>query len=188
MKGLSQEQMKSSRAFIAFERIDTAVSKLVVVIEYGLGFAFIGAVALNFINVVDRYIFGHSIIGADEIQVYIMIWMTFLGAVIVTWRHQHLRMDVLLERLPQHIRVILTVCEVTLAATISVVMAWQSTKYTALMAAVDRRSDLAGIPMWIPHIAASIGFMMIAAMSLLRLARLILGRKIDPAAAPVVTI
>ena len=45
---------------------------------------FIVAVLLNFTNVVGRYLFGISLLGSDEVQVFIMVGMTFLGAVVVT--------------------------------------------------------------------------------------------------------
>ena len=59
--------------------------------------AFILAVMLNFTNVVGRYLFGLSLLGSDEVQVFIMVAMTFLGAAVVTRRNQHLRMDVLVQ-------------------------------------------------------------------------------------------
>ncbi|HEY5216096.1 MAG TPA: TRAP transporter small permease subunit, partial [Pseudolabrys sp.] len=60
-------------------------------IERGLAYAFIAAVGLNFFNVVGRYGFGVTILSADEIQIFIMVFMAFLGASVVAWRNQHLR-------------------------------------------------------------------------------------------------
>lgn len=65
-----------------------------------LALLFIVAVLLNFTNVVGRYLFGISLLGSDEVQVFIMVGMTFLGAVVVTQRNQHLRMDVLVGFMP----------------------------------------------------------------------------------------
>ena len=49
--------------------------------------------ALNFANVVGRYVFFKPIIWAEEVLVFIMIWCVMLGATLVTWENQHLRMD-----------------------------------------------------------------------------------------------
>ena len=49
---------------------------------------------------VGRYLFGLSFLGSDEVQIFIMIGMTFLGAVVVSRRNMHLRMDVLVRYLP----------------------------------------------------------------------------------------
>ena len=45
------------------------------VIERTLAYAFIVAVGLNFFNVVGRYGFGITILSADELQIFIMVFM-----------------------------------------------------------------------------------------------------------------
>jgi TRAP-type C4-dicarboxylate transport system permease small subunit len=40
------------------------------------------------------------LLGSDEIQVFIMVAMTFLGAAVVTRRNEHLRMDVFVKFMP----------------------------------------------------------------------------------------
>ena len=69
------------------------------------------AVLLNFTNVVGRYLFGLSLLGSDEVQVFIMVGMTFLGAAVVTRRNQHLRMDVLVQFMPAWLRLLLRIAE-----------------------------------------------------------------------------
>ena len=64
--------------------IEKAFDWIARVIELVLAFAFILAVLLNFANVVGRYLFGLSLLGSDEVQVFIMVGMTFLGAAVVT--------------------------------------------------------------------------------------------------------
>ncbi|MFM7569422.1 MAG: TRAP transporter small permease, partial [Betaproteobacteria bacterium] len=132
----------------------------------GLGLLVIAAVCLNFANVVGRYVFGQAIFGADEIQTYMMVWMAFLGAVIVGWRNAHLRMDVLVRALPPWLKVALRILELTLLAATTVLVAIQSWKFVIKMAELDRRSDAADIPMAIPHAAVAIGFTLIAAGAL----------------------
>src|SRR5579871_1464358 len=149
----------------ALQRIESGFDVVIRGIELTLAVLFILAVALNFINVVDRYVFKRSILGADEVQIYVMIWTTFVGAAIVTWRHQHLRMDVLLVRFPRWVRLVLLAVELALALALAIMMVVQSTRYAFLMAVVDRRSDLGGIPMWLPHSALGLGFALIAAIT-----------------------
>ena len=146
------------------------------VIEIVLGLAFIFAVLLNFVAAADRYVFNHSIIGSDEFQTYIMVWMTFVGAAVVSWRHRHLRMDVLSSRLPRQIRAALMVAELGLIFGLTAVLAVQSFEYAMEMGLLDRRSDLAGLPMWIPHSALFIGFTLISLIALRRLVELFTAR------------
>src|SRR5437588_2945116 len=91
--------------------IDRLLDRLTRIIESVLALAFIFAVLLNFTNVVGRYLLGLSLLGSDEVQVFIMVAMTFLGAVVVTRRNGHLRMDVLARRIPGAVRVLLRIAE-----------------------------------------------------------------------------
>lgn len=130
-------------------------------IERALALAFIAAVCLNFANVVGRYGFGRSIAAADEIQIYIMVFMAFLGAAVVSWRRQHLRMDVLVRFLPRPVQSALRLCEIVLVAAVAGFALVQSWRYSAQMFAIGRTSDIGGIPMWIPHGAVVLGFALI---------------------------
>jgi C4-dicarboxylate transporter DctQ subunit len=112
--------------------------------------------------VVGRYGFGRSISGADELQVYIMVWMAFGGAAVVSWRRSHLRMDVLVRFLPLKVQIILKVSEAILLIAMAGFALWQSWRYTEQMLALGRKSDVAAIPMWIPHSAVVAGFGLIA--------------------------
>ena len=56
--------------------IDRVFDRIARIIEVTLALAFIFAVLLNFTNVLGRYLFGISLLGADEVQIFIMIGMT----------------------------------------------------------------------------------------------------------------
>jgi len=151
--------------------IERAIERLADALLTGLGLLVIAAVCLNFANVVGRYVFGQAIFGADEIQTYMMVWMAFLGAVVVGWRNAHLRMDVLVRALPRAVQWALRLIELLLLVATSVVVAYQSWKFVITMAELDRRSDAANIPMAIPHAAVAIGFTLIAAGAVWHLVR-----------------
>src|SRR5688500_19345109 len=138
------------------------MNKLMAAIERILALAFIGAVCLNFANVVGRYGFGRSIAGADEVQIYIMVFMAFLGAAVVSWRRQHLRMDVLVRFLPGRAQTALRFCELALIVILGSFVVVQSWRYAAQMFALGRTSDVGGIPMWIAHGAVRVGLVSIA--------------------------
>jgi TRAP-type C4-dicarboxylate transport system permease small subunit len=148
--------------------IDKLFERAAGVVEQVLAVAFLIAVGLNFLNVIGRYVFGYTPSGTDEIQVYIMVWMAFVGAAVVTWRNQHLRMDVLFQRFPEYLRraVFLFECAVFLA--IAAFVTVQSFYYVSRMYRLGQVSDLAEIPVWIPHSAVVVGF---ALMTLIILRR-----------------
>lgn len=132
------------------------------VIERTLAAAFIFAVCLNFANVVGRYGFDRGFVWADEAQVFVMIWMTFLGAAAATARNIHLRMDVLIRRLPPRVQTAGAALETILVSVLCGFVAWLSLEYLMRIARLGQTSDAAGIPMWIPHSAVTAGFALIA--------------------------
>jgi len=152
--------------------IDKALDRVARVIELALAVAFIFAVLLNFANVIGRYLLGISLIGSDEVQIFIMVGMTFLGAAVVTRRNLHLRMDVLVRFLPAGARVALRVAEQVLLAVLAGFVLTQSYFYALQMWRIGRTSDMAGIPMWIPHATVAIGFTLILVVALWGLARM----------------
>ena len=138
-------------------------------LERLLALAFIFAVLLNFANVIGRYGFGRSISGADEVQVYIMVAMAFLGAAVVASRRGHLRMDVLAKRLPAPARTVLHYAEILAVVVLAGFTVFHSYRYAAQMAGLGRASDMAGIPMWIPHGTVAVGFGLILVIAVLEL-------------------
>jgi TRAP-type C4-dicarboxylate transport system permease small subunit len=163
--------------------IDQAFDRIARVIEVMLALAFIFAVVLNFANVVGRYLLGLSLLGADEVQIFIMVAMTFLGAAIVTRRNLHLRMDVLIRFLPAPVRAALRIAEQVLLAALAGFVLTQSYFYARQMWRIGRTSDMAGIPMWIPHATVALGFALIlvtALWGLLRMTRRLPEREAKP--------
>jgi TRAP-type transport system small permease protein len=150
--------------------VDKLSNALAHLIERALAVAFVFAVLLNFTNVVARYLFSAPILAADEIQIYIMIWITFLGAVIVTWRQQHLRMDVLLQAMPVSLQRVVRIVELAAMALLTGFMLWHSSDYTARMLLIGRTSDTAEIPLWLVHVALAVGFGLMALICVVQLA------------------
>jgi TRAP-type transport system small permease protein len=151
--------------------IERFLDRLMWWLEQVLAYAFIVAVAINFVNVVGRYAFGFTMLAADELQIYIMVFMTFLGAGVVAWRRKHLRMDVLVNVLPKRVRVVVHTAELVVLIALSAFVLWQSSFYAWQMHVFGRVSDMAGVPMWIPHGAVAVGFGLIAIVTFVQLVR-----------------
>ena len=152
--------------------MNRSIDALALALEKLLGFALIVAVVINFVNVVGRYIFGSTFISADEVQIYIMVYIAFLGAAVATWRRIHLRMDVLVQRLPGGVKALLAAAELVLILVLASLVLYVSSGYVTQMAGLDARSQNAGIPMWIPHGAIVLGFGLIAVLSVLQIVQL----------------
>src|SRR5262245_51514888 len=95
-------------------------------LERLLGATLLASILLNFGNVVGRYVFATTLISADELQVFALVAITFLGAAIVTWRAQHLRMDVLRPLFPPVLGSAVRMVETVLAGAVIVFVCSQS--------------------------------------------------------------
>lgn len=138
-------------------------------LETALAAALLAAVALNAANVVARYVFGQSITGADELQIYLMLVLAFFGSVVATVRRQHLRMDVLVRFFPRAIQRVLDGLEGIAAAVLCGFVCWISTQYALRIHQIGSVSENAHIPMWIPHGVVALAFAVLTVIGLLRL-------------------
>ncbi len=148
--------------------IDKRVDALVTFLERVLGVGLLLGISLNFVNAVGRYIGGFALNGAAEVEIYILIWIAFLGAALVTWRGAHLRMDVIIAACPPKLRWLAVLLEMLVMLVISSFVAWHSFKYVERIYALGAVSDIAHIPTWIPHAAIATGFGAMALIVVLR--------------------
>lgn len=137
---------------------ERAADALASAVERILAVALIAGITLNFANVTGRYLIGIPLTGVDEIEIYILIWIAFLGAAVVTWRGQHLRMDVILGTLPPRVRKGVALLESGVLAVIALFVTVQSFRYVERIYALGAVSDIAGVPTWFPHSAVFISF------------------------------
>lgn len=134
-----------------------------------LGATLIGCVLLNFANVVARYVFNTALFGIEELQVYMMVSVAFLGAAVVTFRREHLRMDALVHRFGRGTNRALSMIERVAVVALVGFACVQSARFTWQMVQINRKSDLMEIPMWIPHGSVTVGLFLIASISAWRL-------------------
>ena len=57
-------------------------------------------VVLVFTNVVMRYLFNSGIPTSEELSRWLLVWLTFLGAIVALRQHAHLGVDTLVRALP----------------------------------------------------------------------------------------
>ena len=58
-----------------------------------------GSLIILFLNVILRYVFNSSIYGADELARVLFIWMSWLGISIGERKSEHIRIDMLINKL-----------------------------------------------------------------------------------------
>lgn len=125
-------------------------------------------VCINGANVVGRYFFSAPISWAEELMLFLMILTVFAGAVTVTWRQEHIKIDALLMQLSPKLRAmaILFTGLITLGALGTTI--YSGGAVIMMLQAFDQRSDALEFPMWIAQSSAPLGLSLIVFLFLLR--------------------
>src|SRR5574341_2001785 len=80
-------------------RMETFLRRVIFLVEWWamllLGFM----VVMVCLGVFFRYVLGASLAWYDEFASYLLVWLTFSGAVVVSYRRHHIGFDTLVERL-----------------------------------------------------------------------------------------
>ena len=134
------------------------------------------AVALNFANIIGRYVFFAPIASAEEIMLFLLVGTVFLGNSVVGWEGKQIRMDVILQALPDAVRHWLEVVADLATIAVSLILIWLAWPVITMLAEFDQRSEAADIPLVIPQALVPIG---LGLMALLVAARLVLRRNGD---------
>lgn len=136
----------------------------------------LAGVAINFANVVGRYLFGRALFWAEETMVFITIWGVFVGMAAIAYKGDHLGMDLLSQSIRGRWR---TALNAAMAATLLACCAFvivQSFQVVTLFARASQVSVAAGIPKAIPHAALLVGFALTAVAVLVRLRAYLTGK------------
>jgi len=149
--------------------IHKAVHALLAVTRTLSALCLIASVAINFANIVGRYVFAVSFTWAIEIILFLMVGAVFTGCCAVAWENRHIRMDVFLRILPPRIAALLgLISDLVLIAT-AVAVAVFSYPVISQLYDFDERSAAANFPMVIPQAMVPIGYSLMAILVAVRL-------------------
>src|SRR5215831_16956706 len=70
------------------------------VLKAAIALCLAAMVVLVFTNVVLRYAFNSGIATSEELSRWLLVWLTFLGAIVALRQHAHLGVDMLVRALP----------------------------------------------------------------------------------------
>jgi TRAP-type C4-dicarboxylate transport system permease small subunit len=120
----------------------------------------IAMVMLVFTNVVCRYGFGFSLIWAEEISQYLMVWVAFLGAGLALRQGRHVAVELLQDRFPERGRVILRGAVAALCLAFLIGVAWLGVEFAWF--ARDMETPVLNIALAIPYAAVPVGMLLMA--------------------------
>ncbi|MCB1395064.1 MAG: TRAP transporter small permease [Rhodobacter sp.] len=136
-----------------------------------LALVLLAMVGLSAGNVVARYLFNAAILWADEIAVFGMILLTWLGAIVVAWRGSDIRMDLLVAALPRGAQRPVAVLQDLVVAGSCGWVAWLSYGYVTRVHRIGMTSDSARLPVWPVHAVIPVALAAIALIALVRALR-----------------
>lgn len=145
-----------------FIRIEAAVVRLIGML---LGLGLVVMVVVNVANAVGRYSGWFSLVGADELLVYGMIWIVMLGAILAARSRDHLSINLLPTAMSGWMAATVQILIDIVTVAVSLFVAWHSFDFIGRIASLNQTSMGLGIPMVIPHSAVFVGFVGIAAVT-----------------------
>jgi TRAP-type C4-dicarboxylate transport system permease small subunit len=119
-------------------------------------------VAINFANVIGRYIFLSAIYWAEEAMIYMAIWSIFLAAIAIAYDRADLTMDFFSAKLSDRWKRIADAVITAFTAAVCLFMAAQSLTLLRTLIRNGQDSLALELPMAVPQSSLLFGFVMIA--------------------------
>lgn len=127
-------------------------------LRFLVGALMMAAVAVNFANVVARYLFLKPFVWGEEIMQFMNVWAVMLGAAVVTSHGAHLRMDAFYNLAGPRLRRTLEVLSNLLAMAVFLYVIYQSLQMVQMLTGTGQRSVIARVPMNVMYTAIPLGF------------------------------
>jgi len=134
-------------------------------LDRALGYAewtFIGGAlaftsALLFLNVCLRYIFLAPISWAEELTLYLMVWIVFVGGAVAVRTRGHIAIDLLPLVLAPANRRRLAIGVALAALVFFAVFFWYSGQHVLRVRSIAQTTPVMGAPMWLAYLAMPAG-------------------------------
>ncbi len=154
---------------------------LLFLIRVLLGVILIASVFLICANAFGRYVLLQPIIWAEEVLGYSLVWLVYLGAVVVTFQRQHLRMDLVVRSFGPRMQAVFELIGSIIFLVIAGLIIFQA--YFTIQE-FTHRSQVADLPMDILHLVVPVSFgLMILGVVYLSFQDLLYGRQDDSVSA-----
>jgi TRAP-type C4-dicarboxylate transport system permease small subunit len=134
-----------------------------------IGLLLVVSVLVNFANIVGRYAFHAPLVGAEEMMIFLMIAIVFLGTAVVAREGRHIKMDILVGLLPVRAQKTIHVLVEILTIVVTGVVTYLAIPLIGHLAAFNERSQAANIPLAIPQAAIPVGFTLLILATVARL-------------------
>ena len=139
-------------AFSLLDRFTEQIEKLI------LGCTVLFVAGLLVVHVLGRQLFGSGVTGQVELTQISMVVMTFAGLGYAVRRARHICMSAFYDQLKGRPRKALLIAICLLTGALMFYLCWHAWDYVSNMQSRGRTTSALNIPLWIPYLAAPIGF------------------------------
>jgi C4-dicarboxylate transporter, DctQ subunit len=126
------------------------------------------SVALNLANVIGRYALHAPISGAEEVMLFLMVGIVFLGSAIVSWEGAHIRMDIVVSMLPEPMQRAIGLLSDVAMIVVCVIVIVLGYPVIRQLAMFNERSQAANVPLAIPEVLIPIGLFLVIVSTVMR--------------------
>ena len=112
---------------------------------------------LLFLNVVLRYVFLAPISWAEELALYLMVWIVFVGGSVAVRSRGHMAIDLLPLVLSPGNRRRLAIFVALLTLAFFAVFFWYSGQHVLRIQSSGQTTPVMGAPMWLTYLALPVG-------------------------------
>lgn len=134
--------------------------KLEKIENFILSWSIILMAALLIFNAIARTVFGFSVGAINEISVYLMMFLTFIGLSNAARKGKHIIMSAVLDVAHFKVRKAMMIISDVVTIIFIIVMIYLTANYTVFVYSTGRLLPSMGIPMWTLMIAMPIGFIL----------------------------
>ncbi|PLS18534.1 hypothetical protein CVD28_05185 [Bacillus sp. M6-12] len=137
----------------------------------------VGAMSLVLvIAVICRYILKSPLVGADELAILLLSWITFLGASLAIRRNEMVSVTILTDIFPKEIRKAVVIIVQILIITFSIIMLFYGYIWINSTNVLAATSSALHIPMWVPYSIFPFSMLVITIFSLENIKNLIINK------------
>ena len=122
--------------------------------------AVVAMTVLVLVQIVLRYVFNVPLPWVEEMTIFLMIWMAFMGAAIGVRRGAHIAMTILVDRMPPRLARICFHATTIAVIAFAGVVAWEGVQL--MLSVGNQRSAALALPMTIPYMIVPLGALLVA--------------------------
>lgn len=123
--------------------------------------------------VVMRYFLNRPIGWSEEISIYLMIWAVFLGAAYTLKENAHIGVDLLMSKLPPHLKAYFHLFHYVVGLLFIGVLFFKGVGLVNLSIMLDNRSISIDFPIYAIQLAVPVGAMLLALQMFINLVKLL---------------